>query len=252
VGLSVVDNYEPTLSAAVLERARERECPHLAVRHTNWENSDAVLVDESLPGVYYVCTQGRGCACLKEKEAAEPEDPQRAAWLAWQGEQKQKAAELYLETLEEMAKWFERFVFTIEARNQALLVALVKRVVRYGNPPMPYADVPKMARTLADLTVRDGPAGTVGAELLRRAEVYGLARMATPIDEIKARLRILQDQIDEARLRGRKPVEWMVKGEVERIQDIFDAHPGRQDLRDELARLQAEIAAFSQETGGDR
>jgi hypothetical protein len=42
----------------------------------------------------------------------------------------------------------------------------------------------------------------------------------------------------------------MVKEETTRIQDIFDSHPGRQDLRDEFARLQAEIAAFSQGNGG--
>jgi hypothetical protein len=132
---------------------------------------------------------------------------------------------------------------------RALLVALVKRSVRWGDPPLPYDDIPKMAQTLADLTAGDS-ANRVGRALLRRAEVYGLARMATPIDEVEARLRILQDLIDEARLQGRKPVEWMVVGETTRIQAVFDAHLGRQDLRDEFARLQAEIAAFSQGNGG--
>jgi ParB/RepB/Spo0J family partition protein len=245
-GLPVVDNYEPTISAAIVEKAKEKDCPNLAVRHTSWRDSNAVLVDESLPDVYYVCAKGRGCACLKEKEAAEPEDPQRAAWLAWLEEQQAEAAATHSEMVEEMGKWFERMVFLLEARNRALLVALVKRTVRWGNPPMPYDDIPKMAQTLADLTAGD-PSNRVGRALLRRAEVYGLARMATPIDEVEARLRILQDLIDEARLQGRKPVEWMVKEEVTSIQKIFDAHPGHQDLRDELARLQAEIEAFSQE-----
>jgi ParB/RepB/Spo0J family partition protein len=244
--LPVVDNYEPTIPAAIVEKAKEKGCPHLAVRHTSWGNSDGVLVDESLPDVYYVCAKGRGCDCLKEKEAAEPEDPQRAALLAWQAEQAAQAGAIHLETLEKLAEAFRYALQQLAPRRVPLFVALVKRSVRWGDPPMPYDDIPKMAQTLAELTAGDS-ANRVGRALLRRAEVYGLARMATPIDEVEARLHILQDLIDEARLQGRKPVEWMVVAETTRIQEIFDAHLGRQDLRDEFARLQAEIAAFSQE-----
>lgn len=253
-GRDSVSTHAMRVDLATLQHAQKTGCANLAVAYQPYSGS-GVLVDEKIPDVYHVCSQGYGCHCKKEmkektREAEVEADPRQSEYNAWVESQNVRAKEIGQDMVEYLTDCFASALEWVPKDELGMFVALLKHVdsrvqVQY--------DLDSIAAAMAEfLSQRRKTNHREGEALVYRARVYHLARLLSPIAEVEAQIQLLKDKIREAELRDRAPIGWQVERAIRRSCEILDAHPSHhQELRDELARLEAVIEEFSQEKEGN-
>lgn len=241
-----------TLGAGALARAKKKGCKNLRVafRHHVF---NAVQVDEAIPHVYYACSKHFGCECEEaqveiEEQERLAENPKLVALREWRDEQATRASEICDELLADLTERFRLLLERMDEDERPLFMALVKAQIHGVETSYEIEDLAKaLALCAAPGTKWAANHGRIGKAMAYRAQVYGLARLATPIDEVEAHLVYLEDELARAEMAEDRLSSFQIDTTMDRVRMILKAHPGHEDLKLAFSELEAAIEAFSRE-----